>query len=459
MSDGLYRYTANNLLRSVHRGLGWPVPERLFSAGFEPVYPTSYPDATLQKAMGQFFSDTQAESKNSQFQGMLKWESVHGLCAKPTDPAVASDWIDDVMTAAAGFGGPGGPLTVGDLVVVVKDWLLSDGTIESAAPEGLAVAEDEVLEDYFGVSLSTEASAVADLDDKLRGLCGVWLQSAQYWIGGLAMTGLGPEPRLRVCTSGPCTYQEICNALKPAVDDLLPDASVPPGVTCGTDSVTAGPVIELVAVEEALCPPGLCGRIPIDPSVLGECLRDPARCPREPPSCDPRCRRVDCCGGPLPPLERAGYLVAWVDEARVGVAEGVLILRAGTGRWEPLERGGVLQEGDLLMLRGGSRLELRTALGRVTTGRKGLADKDQTGPRLVMVSGPGALARRQPREALPRLDRARIDRLMTKGWWQWGEAGRPLTVEERRGFVGFEEELAEEARRQQRQSSSKNQTD
>src|SRR5262249_43939293 len=159
MTDGIYRYTARSLLSSIHRSLGWPAPQRLF----EP-FGTGYPDVGLQKALGQYFTDSQAETKSSDFQGLLTWESVHGVCNKPA--GVASDWIDDVVAQAGAFGGPGGPLTLEDLAVLLRDWLLSDGTLGSSAPEGLTVSEREALAAYLGVPLSTEASAVPGLEGK-----------------------------------------------------------------------------------------------------------------------------------------------------------------------------------------------------------------------------------------------------------------------------------------------------
>ena len=148
MSDGIHRYTAHNLLNSIHNALDWPQPQRFPALA-------AYPDSNLERAIGQYLSDSSAGSNTTDFQGLLYWESVHGVCDKTG--VVGSDWIDDVMTDVAGFGGGGGPLTLEDLTVLMKDWLLSDGTISATAPDTLADDEATTLANYFGVSLGTIA--------------------------------------------------------------------------------------------------------------------------------------------------------------------------------------------------------------------------------------------------------------------------------------------------------------
>ena len=426
MTDGIYRYTARNLLNSVHRSLGWPAPERLFAP-----FGTGYPDAGLQKALGQFFTDSQAETKSSDFQGLLTWESLHGVCDKPS--GVASDWIDDVVAEAGAFGGPGGPLTLEDLAVLLRDWLLADGTLGSSAPEGLTVSEAQALEAYLGVPLSTEADDVADLEGKLRGLCGVMVETPQFWLAGVAPTGVGPEPRLRVCTTGPCTYEEICLAVKPEADPLLENP-----LECDEDSLSGG---GLFMAAELACPIEICGQVAMRPERLHACVVNPAKCPREVPLCDPRCTGPGCCDS-RPRIDQRGFQLAWADGARLEKAEGVRILRAGARRWLPAKAGETLREGDLLAIARESKLGISAGKGRrIATPERGFGKDDPLGYRLVMITGERALAPRRPRIKVPPIDRAAIDRAHRLGWWQWGEAGRPLTAEERRGFVGEEEKL------------------
>ena len=446
MSDGVYRYTAHNLLNSIHRALDWPEPQRFPSLG-------NYPDAPLERAMGQFFSDAEAGSKTSDFQALLHWESVHGVCNKTG--ITGSDWIDAVMLEVAGFSGSGGPLTVEDVAVLLRDWLLSDGTIGSTAPDGLTASEAQALADYFGVSLNTDASVVPDLETKLRGFCGALVETPQFWLAGIAPTGLGPEPRLRVCTSGACSHQEICDALKPAVDTLIsPDTLI-----CGSDDINVFSV-RVPSDIDALCPSDLCRVVPKKADHVIACLANPTNCPGTPPLCDPRCSRIDCCGGPLPPIDRQGLLVSWADGAITESVVGVKILRPGAHRFVELERGDVLREGDLLAIRPGNDLRLKTKKGVFETTGNNLQKEKTVTPRLMMITGKRALLAREPglRDQVQKIDRKELARkyeLMInehkKGVWRWGEAGRPLTTKQRRGYVGPEEEIFKKLMKQKKQ--------
>lgn len=444
MSDGIHRYTAHNLLRSVHRALGWPAPQR-----FPPA--AGYPDQALERAIGQFFTDSEAGFQTVDFQGLLQWENVHGVCDRTG--IVPADWIDSVLAEVASFPDGGDPLSVEDLVVLFRDWLLGDGHIGTVAPVDVGATEQAALAGYFGVaSLDTSASAVADLATKLRGLCGVLIETPQFWLAGLAPEGPGPEPRLRVCTAGPCSYQEVCESLEPAIE-----SSISGTLTCAEDSVS---VTTGRMGMDLICPPEICGRLPMPERRLRACLANPLDCPRDPPACDPRCSRIDCCGGPLPPLDRRGYLVAWADGAAVERAKGVRILRPGAHRFVALESGMSLREGDLLAISPGSELRVRTAQGEIATPKGGLSKDDPAGPRLVMITGARVLSVRQPRpvDRAPKIDRKAIDRRYQKAWWQWGEAGRPLTAEQRRGFVGPEEKLFRERHGMEGKTAAQDQT-
>jgi len=433
MSDGIHRYTAYNLLNSIHNGLGWPKPERFAPA-------TGYPDRDLERAIGQYLSDSSAGSKTTDFQALLYWESVHGVCDKTG--VIGSDWIDDVMTEVAGFGGGGGPLTVEDLTVLLKDWLLSDGTIATTAPDTLTEDEATVLADYFGVALSTDASTVADLEDKLRGLCGVLVQTPDFWLAGIAPAGIGPEPRLRVCNGLPCTYQEICSDLKPAIDNLISGT-----LTCNGDSVSAS---SGRITRDLICPGGVCKFIPMDTRKVEICLANPSKCPRTPPLCDPRCTGLGCCGGPLPPPDKQGLMLSWADGATAGRAKGIKILRPNAHRFTGLEQGERLREGDLLAIPPEGELQLDADLGRLRTDREQIKVDKRAATSLMLITGENSIAPRQAlvEEKIGRMDEkalaAQYEELFRKhraGPWRWGEAGRPLTNEQRRGYVGPEEEM------------------
>jgi hypothetical protein len=421
MGEGVYRYSARSLLNSIHRALDWTEPERFPGA--------SYPDATLARAMGQFFSDNTPGTRSVDFQGLLYWESIHGICEKPS--GVASDWIDSLMTGIAAFppGDPGGPLTVEDLVVVTRDWLLGDGTIATDAPEGLTEDERAQLADLFGVDLDDPASSVVDLEGKLRSYCGVLVETPQSLLAGITPSGVGPEPRLRACTDGPCTYQEICEALEPEIEALLPPES--DGISCAARSLTARFELERIP-ELELCPPGICSQLP-EPRVQ-ECLVNPRKCLPLPPACDPRAARFQLCGEPES-RRPGGLLLAWADGASVSIAEGVQIKRAGSPRFSPMEQGTTLREGDIVAVPRSSRLAIRTEGGEIRTPRGGIGRDDAIGTRLLLVTGPGALAQVRPSDPPPAAPRTHIDYVYQKGWLQWGEGGKPLSPEERRTYV------------------------
>ena len=47
------------------------------------------------------------------------------------------------------------------------------------------------------------------------------LESPQFQLAGIAEDDVGVKPRLRVCNTAECSYQQMCTALRPAVNALL----------------------------------------------------------------------------------------------------------------------------------------------------------------------------------------------------------------------------------------------
>ena len=463
VGEGVHRYSARSLLTSTHKALDWPAPQR-----FPPA--SGYPNEALEKAIGQYFTDTEPGFRGVDLQGILFWESVHGACNKPA--GVTVDWIDRVTDAANAFdpASPGGPLTVQDVVVVVRDWLLGHGGIETTTPVDITGSEDAALAAHFGVALTQPASAVADLEGKLRGYCGVLTETPQFLLAGLAPSGVGPKPRMRVCNGAPCTYQEMCQALAPGVNSQLDGRD---RLLCGTDSVNIlhlPDIPDLVDIWAEFCPPGLCGQIDLIPDIcwpeLG--LRAPVRsappaelseptapaallatsagprglnaCSIEPPACDPRCERIDCCGGPLPPFGKRPerLALAWVDGAQVREAEGVKRLPRGGTQLEPLRSGQRVDFGDLLVIPAkDGRLRLKTGRGEIRTPKQGLAAQ---GAVLMLVTGEKALRQREEAQVTRKPVLDRILRVRNS-WARRGEAGNPLTLEEYRSYKYTEEEI------------------
>ncbi len=141
------------------------------------------------------------------------------------------------------------------------------------------------------------------------------------------------------------------------------------------------------------CPRGICGWWgSLDPVA---CLLDPADCPTEPPGCDPRCALVDCCGGPLPPIDRLdqGAILVWADGATIRIADGAKIRRQGEDRFTDLEAGGTVSVGDLIIVPQGAVFEMETVAGVVGTPEKGVSRDYEMGPQAFLITGQAALER------------------------------------------------------------------
>lgn len=379
MADGIYRYSARNLLASTHAAMDWPAPARF------PQF-AGYPNRDFQAELGQYFSAETPGFRSTNFGMLLRWEKEHGACAN-RNPGGADDWLARVVSAAMSFTPPAGtgPLTLEELVVLERDWLLGDGTLGTVVPPGLTESERQMVEAYLGSPLSTAANTLTApvLEAKLRGVCGILQEAPQFLLAGVSPEALGPEPRLRVCNQPPCTYQELCEDLKDKL--ALPSHTT---VTCNPSTVQVS-ILQRPPPLSPFCPQGVCKFVPIK---LDPCLKNPARCRPEPPACDPRCARLDCCGGPLPAPGQEGVFVAWADGARVKQASGVRILRAGQRELRPLERGEQLKFGDLLEVPPSATLAVEGRDFQLGAKPSEGEDGREQRPRYLMVTGPPALA-------------------------------------------------------------------
>ena len=350
MTEAIHRYSARSLFTSVSKSLDWPGPRR-----FPHQVSNQYPQRDLAASMGQFIKDAEPGFRGTDFQGLLKWESIHGTCEKPQN--VATDWVDDIVAGISGFNSanPGNPATIQDIIETTKSWLIGDATIETTAPVGLTRSEEYDLEQLFGVSdLSVDASSVADLSGKLRRYCGALVETPQFMLAGIAPTDLGPQPRIRVCNGAPCSYFEICRALEPVIE-----AQGAP-IQCLSNSVQNDWTVviqpnDLRALMELLCRDNRCTLIePID-----RCRLDPRLC--ELPPCHPG---VIGCGGPIPSIDLVrglmGGKILTVQLAGEAVhrVSNVTLFRNQLEEPIVLERGMTLQEGDLIQLAPGSMFEM-----------------------------------------------------------------------------------------------------
>lgn len=414
VGDSVYRYSTHNLLRSTHRALGWPNANHVGGG-------SSYPSDSLRKAIGQFFQDAEPGFRGVGFQALLRWEQEHGLCANKNIPG--GDWISEVVTRLQSP--PSGmSYTRSDVAVLLRDWLLGDGTITTVVPAGQTSDERTLLTAVYGdlampADVSTPATRTT-LEGQMRAHCGALLMSPQFLLAGIAPEGVGPKPALRVCLPGePCDFRQICLAMEPAVRGTLGLGRFVfprPGVDllkyiCTDSTVT----IEIRSVElpeaDWACPKHICTAIPGGPQIK-ECLRDVQACmPRQPPSCRPGCAAIDCCGGPLPPIDEPHFNVVWLERAAVERTRGVTVYRAG----DPIDRrsgvaleaGMRLQSGDWLEVKPGAELRIVGA-GSVLQTPAGGAPKRAAGAVFLQVSGPEALKLREPDQLVAPVPRASI---------------------------------------------------
>jgi hypothetical protein len=117
-----------------------------------------------------------------------------------------------------------------------------------------ADTELEGLEAMFGIGLHNPASSVAELELKVRRLCGTLLKSPQRVLAGIvdreAATD-GVVPRLLVGNAGePATYQQICQSYRPGLAALGHDVTCGPGGVSETPGVTIEPPPPDVARKE-----------------------------------------------------------------------------------------------------------------------------------------------------------------------------------------------------------------
>jgi hypothetical protein len=410
MAEGIHRYSARSLTYSMHAALGWPAPKRFAD--------TSYPNADLTKAVGQFVRDAEPGFRDTDFQGLLTWEAQHKTCTKQS---AGPDWINRLLDAVVAFNtaNPGAPIRMRDAVLTMKDWFINDPQIrvDALAQDGGAL-EKGLLNTFFGVpDLDTALANVADptaravLEGQLREYCGVLVQSPQFWLAGIAPAGsLGPAPRLRVCNGAPCTYLEMCQQLAGGMTSA--GSALQLNCTANSVTVTERPQRRPWREWEAICTGGQCGfwRLPIE---MDECIRklDTRLClPQQPPRFDIGCQRIDCGGGPLPPLDRSGrfapaLMLGWFEGAKVDATKGARVLRAAErvppprpgfedrqssppADWKALEHGHTLALGDVIEVPRGATLSVNTVRGAFKTPKEGLPMEDGQRAWYLMVTGP-----------------------------------------------------------------------
>ena len=419
MTDGVHRYSPRSLLYSVHKALGWPAPRREASS--------TYPNDTLRKSIGQFYRDAQPGFREMGFQGLLNWEGVHGTCNKPSGFS-SDDWIDKLLQAIPTFNSThsSDPAKYRDVVLAMKDRIVVDSSIMGPTPTDVSASETVSLQALFGATLNTAANVstpadIAVLASKMRSYCGVLLQSPQFFLAGIAPTQLGEKPRLQVCLDGePCSYRAQCERYRDAF------ASFGKNLVCNDNSVALSD-LTMRTDFSSFCRRGQCAVLPIEINHGALCLRNPLMCLPKPPPCDPRCERIDCCGGPLPSLDREEMFLIWADGGQVKQSNNVRVLHSDSSEFGLLEAGTRLQTGDILIFDSQSGIVVDTPEGGFKSPKGGFVSRNNKAALwIAQITGPQAISLEAREFKADKVDiTTALDDVNNAYWTRSGEAGAP----------------------------------
>ncbi len=155
------------------------------------------------RGVGVFLKQGQRGFRGLDFQARLVFEDRFAGCLK-VDPE--DDFVDGLAALAATTPGA----TLGDLIAAMKDRLIGQARVDhEMGPTG--ISEKQSIETYFGAELNAEVSELTNLDDKLRGYCGVLLSTPQFLLSGLA----APDGRYEaILTPERYRYESVCNSLE-----------------------------------------------------------------------------------------------------------------------------------------------------------------------------------------------------------------------------------------------------
>lgn len=219
VGDLVHRASARVLLRMVEYSLQWPA---------HPQYPSSS-DEEFQKAVGVFVKDAEPGFLGVDFQGMLSWENRYGACKPQTKDGI--DWITQLTAAVDQFNSQNAtPLTLRDVIVVLKDRLITE-------PQVSTEAEAELLAAFFEVqSIDSPLAEVPNWASRIRNYCGLLLETPQFMLQGVPPVSGEVGPLVIV---GNTSYKDLCQKLSSSV--LNPDLFM---VECGTDELTVTPVVQ-----------------------------------------------------------------------------------------------------------------------------------------------------------------------------------------------------------------------
>lgn len=423
VADGVHRHNVRTLFNSLHEALGWPEPDFAPPRG-------GFPSAALMTAMGQRLHDFAPGFQGIGFSGLVQWENAVGACS---DRSGTRDWLGQLVDRIREPGAPA--LSVEDAVRLLKDRLVNDTSL---------VAEEEALRALFGADgFAGSAAAVADLEAKLRVVCGSILLSPQFLLAGVPVAADQPGIAERICLDGEdgtgeaCGYREICKRVRAFGGLPLGGAFlVCPGSDTGRLRVR-GFSRSLIKAQLRLCPRGRCGFVPFPPGFLVpssprsiSANSDLSALQSLEPVCDPTCQHPGCCGK-MPDMVLGmgdGILVAPAAGGKVRKASLVWRFSA-SGQLEEVTRNDLLVAGDLLMFEPGAVFRARTPLGGMRTTRRGLPAWDgEKAPWFMLVAQAGSSEREIPKSHPGTVSVARQRAVLARPGARWGEAGARATT-------------------------------
>lgn len=163
-----------------------------------PGEPTGLDSYRFQKGIGAFLKNGQSGFRGLDFQARLVFEDRFGACRNPTSQP---DFVSELVDAAGAADAP-----VGEVVAALKDRLVGSASVSHRSLAGSA-SEKDAIEGIFGAELTAPTSAVAELEDRTRALCGALLSSPQFLLTGVAPADGAYVPTL---TPEAFRYPAVC---------------------------------------------------------------------------------------------------------------------------------------------------------------------------------------------------------------------------------------------------------
>lgn len=182
VGDAVHPLSTRLVRRALHDAMGW-----------EPA--TAFPYSTTGQAadasIGLYVSPAQPGFRGLDFQARLSWEAIYGSCQPnypesddPNAPGYPKGTNDFVAHLAASGG------TLEEAVVALKDRLMGEPSLDAA--------ERDVVESLAGAPLSS----TSDLEPALRRVCGAFLASPQFLLGGAMPADTRDVPALTPAEHG-----------------------------------------------------------------------------------------------------------------------------------------------------------------------------------------------------------------------------------------------------------------